>query len=952
MGELVRSMDWSKTPLGSRVAWPQSLRTVVNLVLSSSFPMAIFWGSDLILLYNDAYRAIAADKHPGAMGWSIREVWPEVWEFNKPIVERVMARGETVHLEDQLFRIARRGYMEDAYFTLSYSPIRTEAGQVAGTLVMLMETTRQLTSERLLKQENKALETQIAAQKRAESVIQARLRMAKAAYSGVISADEVLRLMLDELEAQTGSVIGFYHFLEADQETLSLQGWSTNTLETMCTAEGKGRHYNISQAGVWVDCVRKKCPVIHNDYATLPHRKGMPEGHAKVIREMVIPIMRGDRIVAIIGVGNKPTDYNETDIEIASLLGDFSWEIVERRRAEEALRKSQNLLNEMGKIANVGGWEFDMETLELQWTEEVYHIHEVELSYKPTVSEAIDFYAPDSRPVIAQAVQRAIELGEPFDLNLEIITAKGNHRWVQAIGKADREQKTVNGTFQDITERRRMEEAMSQRDSYQKALLDNFPFLVWLKDRNSQFLAVNQPFAKSCGYSSADLLVGKTDLDIWPRDLAEAYRSDDRSVLESGTAKNVEEPIEVEGKRIWFETYKSPVTIDGEVIGSVGFARDITDRKEAEEALREREQRLRFHVENSPMAVVEWDANFKVTRWAGEAQRIFGWSAGETVGKPIMELRIIYEEDIPIVKRTIGRLTSGKERTIVSSNRNYTKSGTVVECVWYNSVLHDGRGQMISVMSLVEDITARRRAEADILKLSSDLEMRNIQLEDANRELEAFIYSVSHDLRAPIRQMSIFAKFLLEDYAGKLDDQGKDYATRISRGSEKMSRLIEDLLDLSRLSRKEVNRSEIDMTALAASVVSGLRKADPGRSVEVTINEGIAASADPSLTEIVLLNLIGNAWKFTSKTARAEIEFGTLEKDGKTVYYVRDNGAGFDAEYAAKMFQPFHRLHASGEFEGTGIGLSIVERIIRRHGGKVWAEGEPGKGATVYFTLR
>ena len=228
---------------------------------------------------------------------------------------------------------------------------------------------------------------------------------------------------------------------------------------------------------------------------------------------------------------------------------------------------------------------------------------------------------------------------------------------------------------------------------------------------------------------------------------------------------------------------------------------------------------------------------------------------------------------------------------------------------------------------------------------------RNLELEDVNKELEAFIYSVSHDLRAPLRTMAAFVSFLFEEYAERLDEQGNDYLTRISQSSAKMSRLIEDLLNLSKLSRQEIKRTEVDLSALARSIVSGHREANPGRKVEVSIEDGVTALADPSLTEIVLSNLIGNAWKFTSKTAKARIEFGTLEKDGKTVYYVRDNGAGFDPQYASKMFQPFHRFHSGDEFDGTGIGLSIVERIIRRLGGRVWAEGEVGKGATMYFTL-
>jgi light-regulated signal transduction histidine kinase (bacteriophytochrome) len=260
-----------------------------------------------------------------------------------------------------------------------------------------------------------------------------------------------------------------------------------------------------------------------------------------------------------------------------------------------------------------------------------------------------------------------------------------------------------------------------------------------------------------------------------------------------------------------------------------------------------------------------------------------------------------------------------------------------------------------------------------------------MELESVNKELEAFIYSVSHDLRAPLRSMSGFAKILVEDCAERLDDQAKDYLRRIRQGSVKMNRLIEDLLHLSRISRKEMDRARINLSKLAAAVVSELRAADPGRKVEVSIAEGLTAYADQRLMEVALSNLLGNAWKFSSKTENARIEFGVMSRETSTssvesfgdlsgrpldsqrslpskdliggtpnsglVYYVRDNGAGFDPKYAEKMFWPFQRLHSEQEFEGTGIGLAIVERIIRRHGGRVWAEGEAGKGATVYFTL-
>ena len=249
------------------------------------------------------------------------------------------------------------------------------------------------------------------------------------------------------------------------------------------------------------------------------------------------------------------------------------------------------------------------------------------------------------------------------------------------------------------------------------------------------------------------------------------------------------------------------------------------------------------------------------------------------------------------------------------------------------------------ILSTLVDITDRKRAEMALREQTQ-------QLEAVNKELEAFIYSVSHDLRAPLRHIYGFADLFMKNNAEKLDEKGNRYLSGIHTGTEKMSRLIDDLLKLSQISKQEIRQREVSLSEIATSIVSELREANPDRNVDVDIAGGITVFADKGLIELVLSNLIGNAWKFTSKTEHARVEFGTIRQDGRVIYYVRDNGAGFDQQYAGKMFWPFHRLHSEGAFEGTGIGLAIVERIIRSHGGKIWAEGEEGKGATVYFSLR
>jgi signal transduction histidine kinase len=259
------------------------------------------------------------------------------------------------------------------------------------------------------------------------------------------------------------------------------------------------------------------------------------------------------------------------------------------------------------------------------------------------------------------------------------------------------------------------------------------------------------------------------------------------------------------------------------------------------------------------------------------------------------------------------------------------------------------------ILLAIEDVTEKRLAEGALGRLNDELEarvrQRTTQLEAANAEMEAFCYSVSHDLRAPLRAIDGFARELLQDYADRVDETGRHYLQRVRANSQRMAQLLDDLLQLSRLSRSEMAVGLVDVTALAHEVAAELRQREPDRRVDLRVEPGLTARGDARLLRVALENLLGNAWKFTSKKAEATVEVGRRQDDSGLAFYVRDDGAGFDPQYASKLFGAFQRLHHEREFPGTGIGLAIVQRVVHRHGGRVWAEGAVGMGATFSFTL-
>jgi signal transduction histidine kinase len=304
-------------------------------------------------------------------------------------------------------------------------------------------------------------------------------------------------------------------------------------------------------------------------------------------------------------------------------------------------------------------------------------------------------------------------------------------------------------------------------------------------------------------------------------------------------------------------------------------------------------------------------------------------------------------EDARVIEQGISILNREAERVLPGGEKQWHLTTKLP--------LRDPRGEIVGMLGVNRDITEMRKRDDLVHQLNSELEQRvterTAQLEAANKELESFAYSVSHDLRAPLRSIEGFSQALLEDYRDRLDEAGRDHLERVRAASQRMASLIDDLLSLSRFSRGDLHRVEVDLAALARRIVSDLRKEQPGRDVELKVPRTMEARADASLMYAVLDNLLRNAWKFTERRTHARIEVLSSLQGDLPCYCVRDNGVGFDMAYAGKLFGAFQRLHSASDFPGTGIGLATVQRIVHRHGGRVWAQAVLGEGATFCFTL-
>lgn len=568
-----------------------------------------------------------------------------------------------------------------------------------------------------------------------------------------------------------------------------------------------------------------------------------------------------------------------------------------------------------------------------------------------------DFVHPDDKQTTMERGRKR-QQGEHVTsrYTLRIIAKDGTVKWIDLSGATINIGGSPAGiiSVMDITENKRAEEALLERDDRFKKLSAHVPGMIY------QF--VRRPDGTYCLPFVTESI--KTMLGCSPEDVRDdfspivkfIYKDDLEKLFASieESAKNMtlwtlECRVQIPGEPIkWVFGHASPEKLpDGSIVWH-GYITDITERKKAEDELKRSEHSLNESQDQAHMGSWEFDSVQQKSFWSAEMFRMLG--RDPALGPMSFDdfLALVHPDDRKSVRRDVIKCFNTKapfhhEYRIVFPDKR------MIFIEARGKSTSDLQGNLTRISGVIQNITERKKTEEEIIKLNETLEQR---VKERTAELEAFSYSVSHDLRAPLRAVHGFGQALLEDYHDQLDENARDYLGRIRRATENMGELIEDLLKLSRIARSEMDIVQVNLSQIVMSIAEEFQKSQPERSVHFIIEENLEDSADPRLMRILFENLIGNAWKFTGKIDHPEIEFGSTFEDGKKTYFIRDNGTGFDMHYAKKLFTPFQRLHTSEEYSGTGIGLAIVKRIIARHGGTIRAESTVGKGTSILFTLQ
>lgn len=958
MGKLIQDVDWSQTKVGSFEQWPQSLKTALSICLGSKFPMVVWWGKDLTLFYNDAYIPLIGIKHPMFLGRTAPEQLSEIWHALDPLVQQVLQTGLATWSENMLLFMERKDFLEEAYFTFSYGPIRDESGAVGGILIPCQESTERILSERRLH------------------------TLHLLSSLKLTNINEISKLVMEVLSQNTKDIpfaLFYYRDLEGGPYRL-IASTGLNPTERaapQCVVEG-----SVSKSPWFFSGLDSKTQIQVNSLRTqvfdeLPQQPYEEKPDSACIISLTLPGQTTPLGAMVLGQSPR-LKFDKKYQEFFELVcRHISTHVCNILVLEEEKKRAAHLA-EIDRLktdffSNVSHEFRTPLTLMLGPLEDLLSksgvpqsihneldtIHRNGLRLLKLVNTLLDFSRIEAHRMQAHY--------EPLDLSTT--TSYLASAFDSAVHRA--------GMKLRIDCPKLTEKVYVDKDMWEKIVLNllsnAFKFTLKGEIKISQYVHTNR----------LELKVSDTGVGIPKDELSKLFQRFHRVQGTHGRSHEgsgiglalVKELVELHGGQISVE---SEVGVGTTFCVSIplGFAHLPKDRVSHETGAWNKSSKIseafvgelthwlpKVNNEETKHETKIENKNRKKILLVDDNEDMRHYVSKLLSDEYDVDLAIHGAEALAYLENTTPDLVlsdvmmpvmDGKE--LLQNIRAHPKfkslpvillSARAGEAAKVGGIDMGSDDYLVKPFSALE-LLARIRTQ---LKLADMRALMIRDLETVNQELQAFSYSVSHDLRAPLRAISGFVQILNEDYGKEFSPDSLNYFHRIEQAAERMVKLIEALLDLSRYSRSPVMKQDIDMSDLVLQSISELRAIEPSREVEVIIPSDVTAFGDPHLIRVVLDNFIRNAWKYSKNSTPCRIEFGMEMNDKGTFYFIKDNGVGFDMAHASRLFRPFERLHSPSDFEGTGIGLATCQRIIHRHGGEIWVEAKPGLEAKFCFNL-
>ncbi|MEL0586611.1 MAG: PAS domain S-box protein [Candidatus Thiodiazotropha sp. (ex. Lucinoma kazani)] len=754
-------------------------------------------------------------------------------------------------------------------------------------------------------------------------------------------------------EELTSSPISFIHFVTDDEQSIELITWSKRTLQEYCRTV-HDKHYPVNEAGIWADALRQRKPVVFNDYQSYPDKHGLPEGHAKLTRIISIPVIENDKVVMLVGVGNKPTDYTALDVESTLQIANEIWHIVQSRRYMDALATSEARYRELIDNMSDGVAVYEAVDNGRDFIFKEYN-KSGELIGRNCREEVIGHRVTEVFPGIKElglltVFRQVWNTGKAEYFPSNAYQDERLQIWVENYVYRLPGGEIV-AVFNDITERKQAEEALKESEEKYRLLIENQTDLVVKVDLLDRIQFVSPSYCE---------LFGKTEDELLGYSFMPLVHDDDREKTVKAMQTLYQPPYTayLEQRAMtklgwrwlgWVDT--AILDEDENVTAIIGVGRDITDRIQAMEALRDSQQRYRAVVEDTPLLIGVYLPDGELTFVNKAYSDYFGKTPETLVGTNFLEL--IPQQDRERVMANIHTL-SPDAPTQSHEHQVFSPTGDIRWHRWTNRALFSTRGDTVSYQAIGQDITDRKLAEIEVRRLNSELEERvadrTMELESANKELEAFVYSVSHDLRAPLRAVTGFAHILANRHRNNLNDEGQHYMDNVVEASNWMGTLIEDLLQYSRTGRGALLMRPVELSPIIQGLEVTFAEGIQTNHAKLIVDEPLAAPlGDATLVGQLFSNLIDNALTYHKPDSTPVIKVAAKRQADQIVITVSDNGLGIAPEYHQKIFQVFQRLHSQEEYPGTGIGLAIVAKAVRMMNGEIMVESTLGEGTR--FTI-